>query len=142
MSACAVVWCDRPAVARGLCTRCYWRYRRGVNPLTPAKPYAAAGDKERLRDEITRRRLAGEGVADIAAAVGVSASTAVRWLREWDVQPGARQGDRAANLWRPWSAEDIEFAVGRTDLSLSDRADRLGRSVSSAVECIRKYGPT
>ena len=141
MNTCAVVWCDRPAVVRGVCTRCYSRYRRGVSPMVPAEPYAAPEDKERLRDEITRRRLAGEGVADIAAAVRVSASTAVRWLRECGVHPGDRQSERAANLWRPWNPKDIEFAVGRTDLSLSDRAAKLGRSVASVVEYIRKHDP-
>lgn len=142
MSTCAVVWCDRSAVARGLCKRCYERYRRGVSPLAPSRGYAAAEDKERLRSEVTRRREGGESIGDIAAAVGVSTSTARKWLREWGVKVGQREEARAANLWQPWTGDDIEFAVGRTDLTVAERAAALRRSVSSIEECLRKYGPS
>lgn len=141
MSACAVVWCDQDAIVRGLCGRCYARYRRGVSPVTPPRSYAVAKDKERLRAEITRRREAGEGIADIAAAVGVNTSTAGRWLREWGVEVGRREDARPANLWRPWTRDDIDFAVGRTDLTVAERAAALGRSVASIDECLRKHGP-
>lgn len=141
MSTCAAVWCDRDAVARGLCMRCYDRYRRGVGPVSPSKRHAVAEDKARLRDEITLRREAGQSIADIAAA-GVNTSTASRWLREWEVEVGQREDARAANLWRPWTRDDIDFAIGRTDLTIAERATALGRSVSSVEECLRKYGST
>lgn len=140
MSTCAAVWCDRDAVARGLCMRCYDRYRRGVSPISPRKRHAVAEDKARLRDEITLRREAGQSIADIAAAVGVNTSTASKWLREWGVEVGQREDARAANLWRPWTRDDIDFAIGRTDLTIAERAAALGRSVSSVEECLRKYG--
>lgn len=140
MSTCAVVWCDRDAVARGLCDRCYARYRRGVSPVAPGRGYAVAEDKKRKRAEMTRRREAGESIADIAAAVGVNTSTAGRWLREWGVKAGHREEARAVNLWRPWTQDDIEFAVGRTDLTIAERAAALGRSVASIDECLRKHG--
>lgn len=142
MSVCAVVWCDRDAVARGLCKRCYARYRRGVSPVTPGRGYAVAEDKDRKRAEMIRRREAGEGIADIAAAVGVSPATAGKWLREWGVEVGAREDARSANLWRPWTRDDIEFAVTRTDLTIAERAAVLGRSVASIDECLRKHGPS
>lgn len=141
MSTCAAVWCDRDAVARGLCKRCYDRYRRGISPISPTKRHAVAEDKARLREEITLRREAGQSIADIAAAVGVNTSTAGRWLREWGVQVGSRETARAANLWRPWTHADIDFAVTRTDLTIAERAAALGRSVSSIDECLRKHGP-
>lgn len=131
MSTCAAVWCDRDAIARGLCKRCYDRYRRGISPISPTKRHAVAEDKARLRDEITLRREAGQSIADIAAAVGVNTSTASRWLRQWEVEVGQREDARAANLWRSWTREDIHFAVGRTDLTVPERAAELGRSVAS-----------
>lgn len=137
MSICAAVWCDRDAIARGLCKRCYDRYRRGINPISPRKRHAVAEDKAQLRDEITLRREAGQSIADIAAAVGVNTSTASRWLREWEVEVGQREDARAANLWRPWTRDDIEFAVGRTDLTVAERAAILGRSVASIEEINR-----
>lgn len=88
MSTCATVWCDRDAIARGLCKRCYDRYRRGISPISPTKRHAVAEDKARLRDQITMRREAGQSIADIAAAVGVNTSTASRWLLEWDFEAG------------------------------------------------------
>lgn len=142
MSICAAVWCDRDAVARGLCKRCYDRYRRGASPVSPRKRHAVAEDKARLRDEITQRREAGESIADIAAAVGVNTSTASKWLREWGVEAGPKTAARPTNLWQPWTREDIDFAVTRTDLTVAERAAALGRSVSSIEECLRKYGPT
>ncbi|WP_167197889.1 helix-turn-helix domain-containing protein [Brevibacterium pigmentatum] len=140
MTTCAAVWCDRDAVARGLCKRCYDRYRRGISPISPTKRHAVAEDKARLRNEITLRREAGQSIADIAAAVGVNTSTASRWLREWEVEVGRREDSRATNLWQPWTRDDIDFAATRTDLTISERAAALGRSVSSVEECLRKYG--
>lgn len=137
MSTCAAVWCDRDAVARGLCMRCYDRYRRGISPISPTKRHAVAEDKARLRDEITLRREAGQSIADIAAAVGVNTSTASKWLREWEVEAGPKAASRPTNLWRPWTREDIDFAVTRTDLTVAERAAILGRSVASIEETIR-----
>lgn len=140
MSTCVTIWCGRPAVARGLCRRCYDRLRKGISTAAPARGYAVADDKERLRAEITGRRLAGESIADIAAAVGVNTSTASRWLREWNVEVGRREEARPANLWQPWTRDDIDFATGRTDLTVAERAASLGRSVASIEECLRKNG--
>jgi hypothetical protein len=142
MSICVTIWCDRPAVARGLCLACYDRLRKGISTATPSRSYAVAEDKVRLRDDITLRREAGQSIADIAAAVGVNTSTASRWLREWGVEIGRREDARASNLWRPWTREDIDFAVKRTDLTIAKRAAALGRSVSSIEECLRKYRST
>ncbi|MGO0604259.1 helix-turn-helix domain-containing protein [Brevibacterium linens] len=137
MTTCAAVWCGWDAVARGLCKRCYDRYRRGISPISPTKRHALAEDKARLHDEITLRREAGQSIADIAAAVGVNTSTASRWLREWEVEVGQREDARAANLWRPRARDDIEFAVKRTDLTVAERAAALGRSVSAIQEVVR-----
>lgn len=138
MSVCAVVWCSRTAVARGLCKSCYSRWRRGVSPTVPTRRYMTKADKERIRSEVTRRREAGEGVADIAAAVGMNSSTLGKWLREWGVNPGTdRAIARAPKLWQPWTQEDIAFATTRTDLTLAERAATLGRSVAAVEEIIR-----
>ncbi|MGR6092250.1 helix-turn-helix domain-containing protein [Brevibacterium sp. CSND-B09] len=99
-------------------------------------------DKARLRDETTLGCGAGQSIADIAAAVGVNTSTASRWLREWEVEVGQREDARAANLWRPWKRDDIDFAVTRTDLTVAERAAALGRSVASIEERLRKYRST
>lgn len=141
MSICAAVWCDRDAIARGLCKRCYDRYRRGISPISPTKRHAVAEDKARLRDEITLRREAGQSIADIAAAVGVNTSTASKWLREWEVEVGQREDARPANLWRQWTRDDIDFALTRTDLTIAERAGALRRSVSSIEERLRKPPP-
>lgn len=138
MSVCVTIWCDRPAVARGLCHSCYNRLRKGISTAAPARGYAVAHDKERLRAEITRRREAGESIPDIAAAIGINTATASRWLREWDVAVGRREDARPANLWRPWARDDIGFAVSRTDLTIAERAAALGRSVASIEEINRK----
>lgn len=82
MSTCAVVWCDRAAVARGLCIRCYARYKRGQSP-NDTRQYTSRDTKERVRFEATQRREAGESVADIAVSLGVNESTMGKWLREW-----------------------------------------------------------
>ncbi|MGO1592601.1 helix-turn-helix domain-containing protein [Ancrocorticia sp.] len=143
MSTCAVVWCDRTAVARGLCKRCYARYKRGVSPVGGARRYATKQDRERLRYEVSRRRESGESLGDIAAAVGVNTTTLRNWLRDWDIEPVVEHAERPrpANLWQPWSREHIEFAISRTDLTIAERAAALGRSVSSIEEITRKYGP-
>jgi transposase-like protein len=99
-----------------------------------------AEDKKRKRTEMTRRREAGKSISDIAVAVGVNTSTASKWLREWNVQVGQRDGARAVNLWQPWTRDDIEFAVTRTDLTIAERAAALGRLVASLDECLRKHG--
>ncbi|AZU01593.1 hypothetical protein [Brevibacterium linens] len=53
---------------------------------------------------------------------------------------GCREDARAANLWQLWTRDDIDFATGRTDLTVAELAEALGRSVSSIEECLRKYG--
>ncbi|SDT04963.1 hypothetical protein SAMN04489751_3610 [Brevibacterium sandarakinum] len=82
MSVCAVVWCDRALVARGLCKRCYARYKRGVSPETTRR-YTTRETKERVRDDVTERRVAGESIADVALSTGVNESTLGKWFREW-----------------------------------------------------------
>ena len=131
---CAVVGCERKPIARGLCENCYARWRKCLPPK-PSEPRGAK--KARLRAEVTRRREAGASTSDIGAAVGVSASTVRQWLNDWGVTLGS--GVRPENLWQPWAADDIEFAVSRTDLSLAERASVLGRSVDSVFECVRKH---
>ena len=141
MSACAVVWCDNAAVARGLCKRCYARWRKCLPP-TPPKKYASSQDEERLRYEVTQRREDGESVTDIASGVGVNTSTLTRWFREWGVKPvPGRDRVRPPKLWQPWTPHDIEFAVSRTDLTVAERAAVLGRTVTGIIECVRKHPP-
>lgn len=96
MSNCAVVWCDRVPVARGLCNRCYARYKHGLGP-NETRRYTTRETKERVRDEVTARRLAGESVAGIAASVGVNESTLGKWLRTWDVR--AQKPERLVGRW-------------------------------------------
>lgn len=81
MSICAVVWCDRAAVARGLCKRCYARYKRGLGP-NETRQYMTRETKDQVRDAATERRMAGESIAVIAASVGVTESTLGKWFRE------------------------------------------------------------
>ncbi|MGR6092247.1 hypothetical protein ACU4IU_16930 [Brevibacterium sp. CSND-B09] len=88
MTTCAVVWCDRDAIARGQCGRCYGRYRRGIIPNAPNRGHAVAKNKEWMRGEVTERREVGQSIADIAAAVWVGTSTARKWLRKWGVRSG------------------------------------------------------
>ncbi|GAA1953409.1 hypothetical protein GCM10009689_38150 [Brevibacterium antiquum] len=94
MSACAVVWCDRAPVARGLCTRCYARYKRGLGP-NETRPYTTRETKGCVRYEVTARREAGESIADIAATVGVNESTLGKWFRERGVRPAAGKHGRS-----------------------------------------------
>lgn len=140
MSVCAVVWCDNAAKARGLCKRCYARWRKCLPPTKP-RHYASNEDKTRLRQDVTEQRKAGESIGDIAAAVGMNTSTLSRWFREWGVKPEAgRDRIRPGNLWHPWSRRDIEFALSRADLTVAERATVLKRTVSSIDEVIRKHG--
>lgn len=44
---------------------------------------------------------------------------------------------REPNSWKRWTAEDVEFALSRTDLTVAERAAALGRSVSGVNEAIR-----
>lgn len=136
MSECAVVWCDREAVARGLCKRCYSRYRAGLSPNAAPRSYTTPGARERLRPELIRRRESGEGIADIAAATGVGVTALGRWFKEWGVDTPERYA-REPNSWKRWTAEDVEFALSRTDLTVAERAAALGRSVSGVNEAIR-----
>lgn len=141
MSVCAVVWCDQAPAARGLCKRCYAWWRKCLPP-TPPRKYASIRDKQRLRYEATQRREAGESVADIASSVGVTNSTLSRWFREWEVKPvPGRERVQPPKLWQPWTRQDIEFAVLRTDLTVAERAAVLGRTVTGIIECVRKHGP-
>lgn len=141
MRDCAVMGCDRVSVARGLCTRCYARWQRGVTPLDSPRHYATKDDKQRMRYEVSQRRVAGEGVVDIAASVGVDASTLGKWFREWGVTaaPGRRVRARAPKQWQPWTREQATLAYTRTDLSIGERAAVLGRSYAAVQAYIRKY---
>ncbi|GAA1632966.1 hypothetical protein GCM10009700_20350 [Brevibacterium sanguinis] len=137
MATCATLWCDRDAVSRGLCNRCRTRLVSGTSMTLPPRPYTTAAGKARLRAEATRRREAGQGIADIAAALGVSPTALGKWLRAWGVNPGERL--LAPNQCQPWSVEDAEFALSRTDLTVAERAAVLGRSVSGVEELIRQH---
>lgn len=140
MSNCAVVWCDRVPVARGLCNRCYARYKHGLGP-NETRRYTTRETKERVRDEVTARRLAGESVAGIAASVGVNESTLGKWLRTWDVRPetGTFSRSLAPNSWKPWTRKDAVTAFTRTDLSIAKRAELLGRSYTAVAGFVRDY---
>lgn len=140
MSACAVVWCDSAAVARGLCNRCYARYKRGLGP-NDTRRYTTRETKEQVRDEATHRRVAGEGIADIAGSLGVNESTMGKWLREWEVLPAAGKYGHslAKNQWKRWTREDAVVAYTRTDLSIGDRAELLRRSYTAVAGFVRDY---
>lgn len=140
MSVCAVVWCDRAAAARGLCKRCYARYKRGLGP-NETRQYTTRETKELVHAEVTARREAGESIADIAASVGVNESTLGKWLREWNVRPAVGKHGRslAPNQWRPWTREDAVVAYTRTDLSIAARAELLGRSYTAVAGFVRDY---
>ena len=132
MSTCAVVWCNRAAVARGLCVRCYARYRRGLGP----------NDTRRYTSfEATQRREAGESVADIAVSLGVNESTMGKWLREWEVWPAVGKYGRslAQNQWKRWTREEALIAITRTDLSIAERAALLRRSYTAVAGFIHDY---
>lgn len=140
MSVCAVVWCGRAPVARGLCNRCYARYRRGLSP-NETRQYTTRETKDRVRYEVTARREAGESIADIAALVGVNESTLGKWFREWGVWPavGTHGRSLAPNLWKPWTREDAVVAYTRTDLPIAERAAMLGRSYTAVAGFVRDY---
>ena len=133
MSTCAAVWFDRDAVARGLCMRCYDRYRRGVGPVSPSKRHAVAQDKARLRDEITLRREAGQSIADIAAAVGVNTSTASRWLLEWDFEAGLTADELEELRRRQREADEtpIDEILGLAADTGESEAERRARGEDS-----------
>ncbi|MCF2572859.1 helix-turn-helix domain-containing protein [Brevibacterium sp. UCMA 11754] len=140
MSVCAVVWCDRTSVVRGLCKRCYARYKRGLGP-NQTRQYTTRETRERVRYEVAERRIAGESIADIAASVGINESTLGKWFREWDVRPAAGKFGRslAPNQWRPWTRDDAVVAYTRTDLSIAERAELLGRSYTAVAGFVRDY---
>ena len=140
MSTCAVVWCDRAPVARGLCNRCYARYKRGLGP-NETRQYTTRETKDRVRYEVTARREAGESIADIAASVGVNESALGKWFRSWDVRPEAGKHGRslAPIRWKPWTREDAVVAYTRTDLSIAGRAAMLGRSYTAVAGFVRDY---
>lgn len=140
MSVCAVVWCDRDTVARGLCSRCYARYKRGLGP-NETRQYTTQVTKEQSRYEATQRRAAGEGIADIAVSLGVHESTLGKWFREWGVQPtvGSFGKSLAQNQWKRWTSEDAVVAYTRTDLSIAERAKLLGRSYTAVAGFVRDY---
>lgn len=58
---CGVAWCDRAPAARGLCSRCYARYKRGLGP-NETRQYTTRETKERVQaltiDEVTALRQA------------------------------------------------------------------------------------
>lgn len=140
MSVCAVVWCDRAPVARGLCNRCYARYKRALGP-NETRQYSTRETKDRVRYEVTARREAGESIADISASVGVNESTLGKWFREWGVRPAVGKHGRslAPNLWRPWTRDDAVVAYTRTDLSITERAAMVGRSYTAVAGFVRDY---
>lgn len=140
MSNCAVVWCDRAAVARGLCQRCYGRYKRGLGP-NDTRRYTTRETKERVRYEATRRREAGESIEVIAQALGLNESTLGSWFREWGVRPkeGKHGQSRAPNQWKRWNRDDAAVAHTRTDLSIAERAELLGRSYTAVAGFVRDY---
>lgn len=141
MSSCAVVWCDRASAARGLCKRCYARYKRGVSPEATRR-YTTREAKDRVRDDVTARRVAGESIADIALSVGLNESTLGKWFRQWGVKPAVGKFGRslAPNQWRPWTREDAVVAYTRTDLSIAKRAEMIGRSYTAVAGFVRDYG--
>lgn len=140
MSVCAVVWCDRAPVARGLCKRCYARYMRGMSPESTRR-YTTRETKERVCDDVTERRVAGESIADIAQSTGANESTLGKWFREWGVKPAVGKFGRslATNQWRPWTREDAVVAYTRLDLSIAERAQILGRSYTAVAGFIGDY---
>lgn len=91
MTTCTVSWCDREAVANGLCDRCRVRARAGIDPDQPPMRMATDADRDRLRPEMTRRREAGQTYQQIADAVGISHVTTARWLKLWQVEAPARE---------------------------------------------------
>lgn len=140
MSVCAVVWCDRAAAARGLCKRCYARYKRGLGP-NDTRQYTTRETKQQARFEATERRAAGESIADIAVSLGVNESTMGKWLRAWEVRPatGKYGQSLAQNQWKRWTREEAVIAYTRTDLSIAERADLLKRSYSAVAGFIHDY---
>lgn len=140
MSTCAVVWCDRSAMARGLCKRCYARYKRGLGP-NETRQYATWEAKERVRYEATQRREAGEGIADIAVSLSINESTLGKWFRGRGVRPaGGKFGKSLAqNQWKRWTRDDAAIAYTRTDLSIAKRAELLGRSYTAVAGFVRDY---
>lgn len=140
MSVCAVVWCDRAAVVRGLCKRCYARYKRGLGP-NDTRQYTTRETKERTRHDATPRRVAGEGIADIAVSLGVDESTLGKRFRQWGVRPAAGKYGQslAQNQWKRWTREDAAVAYTRTDLSIAERAELVGRSYTAVAGFARDY---
>lgn len=140
-----MLWCGatvaRWRVARGLCKRCYARYKRGLGP-NETRQYTTRETKDRVRYEVTARREAGESIADIAASVGANESTLGKWFREWDVQPAMGKHGRslATNRWKRWGRDDAVLAYMRTDLSIAERAEMLGRSYTAVAGFVRDYG--
>lgn len=127
-------------MARGLCKRCYARYKRGLGP-NETRQYTTRETKERVRYEVKTRRETGESIADIAASVEVNESTLGKWFRSWEVRPAAGTQGRsmAANQWKPWTREDAVVAYARTDLSIAERAELLGRSYTAVAGFVRDY---
>lgn len=140
MNVCAVVWCDRAAVARGLCMRCYARYSKGVSPAK-VRQYTTRETKHQVRAEVTARREAGESIETIAQALGLNESTLGSWFREWGVRPaeGTHGQSRARNQWKRWDQGDAIVAYTRTDLSIGERAELLGRSYTAVAGFVRDY---
>lgn len=128
-------------MARGLCQRCYGRYRRGLGP-NDTRRYVTRETKERVRHEVTRRREAGESIEAIAQSLGLNESTLGSWFREWGVRPAVGTFGRslAPNQWKPWNQNEAAVAYTRTDLPIGERAATLGRSYTAVAGFIRDYG--
>ncbi|TSI17567.1 hypothetical protein [Brevibacterium aurantiacum] len=94
-----------------------------------------------MRYEVIQRRMAGEGISDIASRVGVDVATLGKWFREWEVTvtPARQARARAPRLWQPWTREQAKLAYTRTDLPLGERAAILGRSFAAVESYIRRY---
>lgn len=117
---------------------------RGTSVLwgpNETRKYTTRETKERVRHEVTRRRESGESIAGIAGSVDVNESTLGKWLRQWNVRPtvGKYGQAPASNRWKPWTYDDAVIAYSRTDLTISERAELLGRSDTAVAGFVRDY---
>lgn len=94
-----------------------------------------------MRYDATQRRESGESIESIAQSLELNESTLGSWFREWDVRPsdGTFGKSRAPNQWKRWNQEDAVVACTRTDLSIAERAELLGRSYTAVAGFARDY---
>ncbi|WP_240373015.1 hypothetical protein [Brevibacterium zhoupengii] len=121
--------------------RCYARYTKGLSPAT-VRPYTTRETKQQVRDEVTARREAGESIEAIAQSLELNESTLGKWFREWGVRPAAGKHGQslAPNRWKRWDRDDAVVAYTRTDLTIAERAESLGRSYTAVAGFVRDYG--